>query len=435
MRGSQRLGLVLFGVLLVGLFVGFAVAQGLGNPSVPDGDVALVEEVPSDLGQVSEAEYKRTLAQQIAAEISGGALKKAPKEGSTKFEEVKEKALAELLDAVWIQGEAEELGIEVTDKQIATELDTIKEQNFKTEPAYQKFLKESKFTQEDVDLRVTLQLLSSKIQEQVTNASEPPTKAEIEDFYNAAKAEQFTTKESRDIRIIVNKDKAKAEEAKKALEAGDQSDETWKEVAKKFSEDPTTSANGGEQKAITEELLATAGPLKIAIFDGATGELTGPVKFQGNYSVIEVTKLNPEKVQSLAEVRAQISQQLTTQLQEKVFEEFVTNYQTKWEARTFCAEGFLVERCSNYVGSGHPASAPPACYEANPKLGKGQAAPECPAPVTQTQPALPGTVNLLKPKGEQFAQRPQPEGLEAAAGAEAGGLPEGVEEVPSPSGE
>ena len=63
----------------------------------------------------------------------------------------------------------------------------------------------------------------------------------------------------------------------------------------------------------------------------------------------------------------------------------------------------------------------PACYEANPK----NPATECPAPVTQAKPALPGSVTILKPKGEQLAQRPQPEGLKA--GGEAGlTLPEGV---------
>ena len=46
---------------------------------------------------------------------------------------------------------------------------------------------------------------------------------------------------------------------------------------------------------------------------------------------------------------------------------------------------------------------------------------ECPAPVTQTQPALPGSVTEVKPKGEPFAQRPLP-----AAGQEQGTVvPEG----------
>jgi hypothetical protein len=59
--GVKRLGLVVFGVLFAGLFVGFAIAEGIGQPSVPAGDVALIEGVPSDVGHISEAQYRRAL--------------------------------------------------------------------------------------------------------------------------------------------------------------------------------------------------------------------------------------------------------------------------------------------------------------------------------------------------------------------------------------
>ena len=65
-RGRQRLALVVFGALFVVLFAGFAVAQGIGQPSVPSGDVAIVKDVPDDIGTVSEADFKRALLQQAA---------------------------------------------------------------------------------------------------------------------------------------------------------------------------------------------------------------------------------------------------------------------------------------------------------------------------------------------------------------------------------
>ncbi len=45
-------------VVFIALFVVFAVAQGLGKPSVPSGDIALVTNVPSEIGHISEADYK-----------------------------------------------------------------------------------------------------------------------------------------------------------------------------------------------------------------------------------------------------------------------------------------------------------------------------------------------------------------------------------------
>jgi hypothetical protein len=84
----------------------------------------------------------------------------------------------------------------------------------------------------------------------------------------------------------------------------------------------------------------------------------------------------------------------------------------------------VIEQCANYKGTGHPAEAPEACYEANPKTP----AKECPAPVVQNQPALPGSVSATKPEGERLVQRPRPEeasksakeGAEGAAGAAGG---------------
>ncbi len=427
MTGPRRMALIGFSVLVVLLFAGFAVAQGIGRESVPEGDVALVEDLPEDQGTVSEAEFKRALAQQVAQ----GGLKKAPKEGSAKFEELKGTALGELLDFIWIQGQAEELGITATEKQIEDELEQIKSQNFPTPAAYKEFLQTSKFTQEDVEKRVTLQILSSKIQQAITEGTAAPSNAEIADFYDAAKSTQFTTKPTRDVRIIVNADKAKVEAAKAELE-DDSSAAGWKKAAQKYSSDPTTKAKGGLQPGLSEELLATAGPLKDAIFDSATKEIVGPIKYQGNFTLIEVVKLNPEKVETLGEARAQISTQLQQQNQEAVFERFVADYQSKWESRTICASGYVIERCSNYKGDGRPAGANPACYEANPK---GGAAPECPAPVTPISPARPGSVTVLQPKGEALPQRPVPV-AGAEGGAEGEALPEGVTpEGAPPTGE
>jgi parvulin-like peptidyl-prolyl isomerase len=417
----QRFGLIVFGALFVILFAGFAIAQGIGQPSVPPGDVAIVEGV-SD-GTVSEAELKLAVAQQVAQ----GGLKKPPKPGSKKFEELEAAAGGELLDTIWIRGDAEELGISVTDKQIEDELENIKKQNFKTEKAYQEFLKKSHFTQHDVDKRVELQLLSTKIQERISSEAPPASNSQISDYYNAAKGSQYTTKPSRDVRIITNKDKAKVEEAKKQLEA-DNSPASWKKVAAKYSADPSTKSKGGLQTGLNEEILPE--PLKGDIFGASTGELVGPIEYQGNYTLIEVAKLNPEKVQNLGEVRSQISTQLTQQAQQEYFSEFVAEYQSKWQSRTFCTSEFaeIVKRCANSPAPAHPASAPPACYEPDPKT-KGPL--ECPAPVAQVAPAQPGSVTILKPQGEKLPQRPRPEGLKES-GEEAVTLPEGA--VP-PTGE
>jgi parvulin-like peptidyl-prolyl isomerase len=409
--GLQRLALLGFGALFILLFVIFAIAQGIGNPSVSSGDVAVVEDAPDGLSPVSEAEFKHAFIQAAAQ----GQIKPVPKPGDKKYEEVKEKALEEIFDSIWIQGQAAEMGITVSKKEIAAELAKLKKQSFKTEQQYKEFLKEAHFTLADVDERVTIQILSAKIQAQITENTPQPSKAEIENYYEAAKASQYTTGETREIRVIKNKDKAKVEEAKAKLEKDD-SAKSWAEVAKKYSTD-TTKGSGGLQAGVTEGQLAE--PLDSVVFAAPQGEIEGPLKEASTYTVFEVMKITPEKVQSLDEAKPQISAQLAEQSKQEVFARFIRDYGSRWTSRTFCASNFLTKRCDNFKGDGRAPEADPACFEANPK----KPAEACPAPIPQVKPAQPGTVSPLNREGQKLAQRPRP----AEAG---GGAPEGATELP-----
>lgn len=422
--GPRRFALIAFAVLLVGLFISLALAEGLGPPSVPSGDVAVVEDIPGDIGNVTKEEFDRSLAQQAAQ----GGQKTPPKEGSDKYEELKNAAMTELLEQVWLRAEAEELGISVTPKQVSAELAQIKEQNFKAPGSYQEFLKNSSFTPEDVQRRVEVQVLSGQIQENVGERAGQASKGEIEAYYEAEKDSQFTSPASRDVRVIINEDKGEVEKAQEALEK-DSSPASWNKVAAKYSSDPSTKGKGGLQTGVPEEFLQ--GELKKAVFETPTNQLAGPVKSTGNYLLVEVVKLNPEKVQSLGEVRSQISSTLTQQSQEEALSEFVAGYGSKWASRTFCADGFRVQNCSNFESDGHPTTAVPACYEANPKVP----ATECPAPVTQAVPALPGTVTPTQPKGEPFPQRPRPQeaGVTGTTPTEGGAAPPPTGAPPSGS--
>lgn len=423
--GRQRFALILFGALFLLLFLGFAIAQGLTGPSVASGDAAHISGLPDKYANISEDQVTSGIARQA------GEKGEPPKPGTKKYEEAKEAALTEKIEGVWIRGQAEEMGISATEKQVEDELAAIKKQNFPTEKSFQDFLKKSHFSEAEVNELVELQIFTKEIQAKIAAEAPKPSSDAVEAYYEAEKATQFTTKESRDVRLILNEDKGEVEAAKAALEK-DSSPASWKKAAKKYSSDPTSASKGGLQEGITEEFLK--GPLKTAIFDSPTGELIGPVKFEKNWVLVEVVKLTPGKVQTLAESKAQIESALGQQEQQEFLTEFVGDFQSKWSSRTTCADEFLIEKCGNFVGDGHPASASPACYEADPKTP----AKECPSPVTPISPALPGTVTVTKPKGEPFPQRPLPESLggeEGSAELPPGVTPEGAAPAEAPPAE
>jgi parvulin-like peptidyl-prolyl isomerase len=440
---TRRLGLLIFGAAFLVLFIGVAIAEGLGDPDIPSGSIAVVEEVPDgaeapfdkpfkdcngkevtqDLGDITDAEYACAFEQVVAS----AGLKATPKPGDKQYDELKDTTVGSLLETIWIQGLAAEKDITVTEEEVQDELKKLKDQNFKTEAEFEKFLETSHYTTQDVNERVKIQILSTKIQEELGEGAGKPSQSEVEDYYEEAKATQFTTPPTRDVRILIAKDAKTAAAAKAAL-LKDNSPEGWKKAIKEFSE--TASPNGGLQPGVTEEQYA--GEPGEAIFAAPVGEVEGPVTYATSGEIVfQVEKKNPEKVQPLGEAKAQIEAQLQQQAQEEVFGSFVSNFQGLWRSRTFCADGYTVEKCSNFKSDGRPAEADPACYEESPK-----AAPEaCPAPVFQSKPALPGTVSLLTPKGEPLAQRPQPAGLEATPEGlpSIEGLPPGVSTEGAPT--
>ena len=412
----RRLGLLVFGGAFVVLFVVVAIAEGIGSPGVPSGDVIFVEHAPGDVGNVTKAEFQDAL--ELTAKQGGE--KKVPKPGSAKYDELKETAVNFKLEGIWIQGLAAEWGIEVTDKEVSERLKKVKKESFKSEAEFTKFLKESGLTMAAVRERIKIELLSEELQNQLKEKAPKVSDANVKAYYEAAKATQFTQKPTRTVRVVVNKQKKKVEEALQALQKDD-SAKNWKKVAKKYSEDPTSKENGGLKEGVQEGIEEE--PLGADIFGADEGQVIGPVKTKAGYTVFEVENSAPEKTQELKEVESQIKATLEQREEQEYFASFVSQFQSQWTQRTHCASGYVTERCANYKGSGHAKTAPEACYEANPKTP----AEACPAPVNQLVPALPGSVTPLEPKGKPLAQRPRPAGEEKAEGA-AGleGLPEGA---------
>ena len=413
MSGARKFGLIVFGAILVVLFVGIAFAQGIGKPSIPSGDIILVEDVPDGKGNITEDDFNRSFEQTWKR----GGLKSAPKEGDAQYDQVKEAAINDLLDQAWLTGEAAELDVTATDREIGNELETIKRDQFPTPEAFKDFLEQSGFTLEEVRDRVRLQVLSGKIQDKITKAVTEVPDSDIENFYETSKA-SFTTPESREIELIVTDSQASADKA--AAELGDDpTDEQFAKTAGKFSVHASKTEGG---KTVATE-GAFPDPAGTDIMDAETGTVEGPVKAGQQFYIFRVTKVTPEETKSVDEVRDQIKQQLLPTLQQKAMSDFVNDYNSKWSSRTFCKSEFTTSRCDNFESDGRLDSADPKCYEAgagsNPDLS-------CPAPIELPKPMAPGgnsAPGALLGQSQNLPQRPiMPSDTKAAKlGGGAGG--------------
>jgi parvulin-like peptidyl-prolyl isomerase len=266
--------------------------------------------------------------------VTDGQLKSQCKQ---EYNSLRDQVLQLLISFEWIEGEAKNQNIKVSDKEVKASFDKQKKQAFPKDADFQKFLKDSGQTEGDILKRVRLDTLSNKIREKVTKGKDKVSDAEISAYYTKNK-ERFAQPERRDLRIVLTKGKAKAEQAKKALDGG----QSFKSVAKRFSID---QASGGKLPAVAKGQQEKA--LDTAIFQAKKGQLTGPVKTQFGYYVFEVTKVTKASQQSLDQAKTTIKQTLASQNQQKALDKFVKSFRKRWKAKTDCREGYRTQDCKN----------------------------------------------------------------------------------------
>jgi len=378
-----------FGAVVVVLFVIVAIAQGIGNPSVPSGDVATVEDVSN--GDITQEEYDSAL-QQIAAQQG---VKKIPPPDDPSYGDLRDATMADLLLGRWVRGEAADRGISFSESEISNRLDQIIKQDFGGQKQFETFLKQNHFTPEQARARVELQLLGDEVQKQVLGGEQPVSQSEIEDYYNVNKT-QFQQPESLTIRRIVNKDQAQVEQAKTLLEQDD-SAASWKKVAARYSTEDATKDKGGLITGVTAGQSEPA--LEQQLFAAPEGELVGPFKGQTDYYLIQVEKITPAQTTPLDQVSKQIEDQLRSGKQQQVAQEFQTDFLEKWRSRTFCADGYVVDRCDNFtppvqtIPGAAPVLARPVVSPGQTTVFPGQAPTVLPqGPINQVAAAQPGVI-------------------------------------------
>jgi foldase protein PrsA len=406
---SKQAALIGAAALLVVFILGVALFRGFGGADVPDGAIAAVEDV--DDGTVTQEMFDSALAQAAAS----AGQQEPPKEDDPLYDQFREAAMQDALLGVWLAGEAEERGVDVSERELGERLEQIIEQNFGGQKAFDQFKKQSGLSEEDVTERVRLTIVQERVLEEETpqpdeggNLPVEVSDSRVEAFYEQ-NAAQFERPETRDVRVVLNKDEDKAAAALAELEADD-SGSSWKQVAKQYSTDDASKNNGGLLRGIVEGQGGDAA-FDQQVFGAAEDELDGPFETDSGFYVIQVTGITESETTPLSEASDQIRQQLASQTAAEIQDRFASGFVAKWTERTTCAEDFVTDRCRN--------------FEPEVTLAEGQAAA---APFAR--PVGPGTAGSVGfGAGTGLPQGPlQPEAAAAAPGGGLvpGGLPGGV---------
>jgi len=258
----------------------------------------------------------------------------------TLHEQISQQTMALLIQSRWIELEADELDVSVSDAEVERALRETKRQSFPNEQDYERFLRQSGMTERDVLFRLRIQELSTAITEKVQRDAGEITDADIRDYYERNR-EQFAVPERRDLEIIMTRTRGEAEEAKAAVEGG----MSWAEATRRWSTDTLSKSNGGRLLGVARGQQDRA--LDTAAFNARRGVIAGPVRGQFGWYIVRVTDVTPAKQNSLEQSRDQIRELLRQQRGSERLDRFAREFQERWTDATQCRRGFIIPICAN----------------------------------------------------------------------------------------
>ena len=349
---------------LCAFFVAIAVAVSGCGASIPSGAVANVSGNPiskqaidhwmyiDEKSQASESAGEPVIVPEdppgFAACISQARAEVATlkKETTTQvraacqsfFTQLSGEVMDYLIKAYWYQARAAKLGVTPTPAQVQAQLTKEIKQEFKTTAAYTAYLKQSGETNADLLYQTRAEVTLKKLE---AKQSTTVTPADIAAYYKANQS-KYGTPASRNIRIVLAKSRAGAATALAALKSG----KSWGVVAREDSIDPTTKDKGGLLTGVTAGQQDPA--LSKAAFAAPLNKLVGPVKGQFGWYVVQVIKITPAKVESLATATPTIRTTLTTTKQQAALTAVDDQLKKAYGAHTLCTMYYSMADCHGY---------------------------------------------------------------------------------------
>ncbi len=142
---------------------------------------------------------------------------------------------------------------------------------------------------------------------------------EVKKYYEEHQPEFGTQEQRQAAHILItvaakasdtDKQAAKAK-AEQILQQVKQSPGKFAELAKQYSQDPGSAANGGDLGLFGHGMMVK--PFDDAVFQLKTGEISGLVQSDFGFHIIKLLAIKPAKVRALDEVKSEIEQKLKLQ--------------------------------------------------------------------------------------------------------------------------
>lgn len=319
-----------------------ACGGGSSAAKLTNNDVAVVGS-----SHITNADFQGMIAQAKENYASSG--QAFPKVGTTAYEALKSQAISLLVQQFERQQKATSMGVTVSDKQVETQLNKLKQQYFKgNEKKYLAQLKKEHLTDAQVRTDIREQLLEQALYAKITKGI-TISPSEIKANYES-NLSTYSQPESRGAQYLLIKSKSLAQSLYSQLKSADE--KTWCALVKKYSGDPSTKNSCGKAtftKGQTVKAFDTAlfsqqpiGVLHAPVYDAS--------QYKAYFLIRPTTAVKPAKTTPLKSVSATIK---TTLLKQKQTD--AVNTWTNELQKDFCS-GSKIQYQIGYTPSPDPCT-------------------------------------------------------------------------------
>jgi foldase protein PrsA len=327
-------------LLVLALGAGTFALAGCGgskSESVPPGAVAVVNGTAITAGELE------ALVARVRQSYANNK-QQFPKAGTPEYQALQSQAVAYLVQRTEYEQQAEQLGVAVSDKEVADKAAQYKKQYFDgNEQKFRKQLQDQGMTPEQFQSDVRFELLSSKLYDAITGGVKV-TDTDIRAYYVENK-DQYTVPESREVRhiLIAEQTKGKVDYPKSKALADDLYEQLrggadFTALAKKYSDDPGSKDAGGKLTVVRGQFVA---PFEQTAFLLDKGTISRPVKTEYGYHLIEpLSEAKAGSTTPLEKVKEQISSTLAGEKKQEAVSAWADKVETEYEGKVAYAEGY-----------------------------------------------------------------------------------------------
>jgi parvulin-like peptidyl-prolyl isomerase len=324
-----------------GLFIVFIAlfAVGCGTSSDGAGDVP-----PDSVAVVGDKTIKKSEYDDLVsyAKHSYTAQKRPfPKTGTQEYKQIQDQAVRFLVQRAQFEVKADDLDIDISDEAVDKRIEDYKKERHKgSDEKFREELKQQGLTEDQARDIIRANLIQEAVYNKVTTGVKVSDK-DIQTYYAKNKA-QYATPETRQVRHVLVKKKALADQLYQQLK---QKGADWDAIAKKYSQDPGSKTKGGRYTATKGQLLPEFEQVAFSI---DTNEVAKPVKTQAGWHVIQA--LAPIKKGSstpFTQVKEAIRQQLLQEQKNKKMETWVADMRKDLDGDTAYQVGYKPTAADN----------------------------------------------------------------------------------------